>query len=104
MDDDTPQSERREALGAKMTAVVSTELASTQEAETVLAEGERATALRDALAAASAISDEWSRAQVLTELAPHLPEALFPDALAAARAISDEWSRAQVLTALAPYL
>ena len=73
-----------------------------------LPETERQTALRDALAAASAISSEISsdssRARALTALAPHLPETLLRNALAAVSAISDEWVRARALTLLAPHL
>ena len=55
---------------------------------------DREAALREALAAARAISDEGDRARILAEIAPHLPdterEAALREALAAARAISDE--------------
>ena len=54
------------------------------------------------------MSDDSSRAQALTRLAPHLPEADRPavlaQALTAATAISDDSSRAQALTRLAPHL
>jgi hypothetical protein len=52
---------------------------------------DRETVLRDALAAARAISDTTARAHSLAALAPHLPEAeregALHDALAATRAI-----------------
>ncbi|MEH1913458.1 hypothetical protein, partial [Nostoc sp.] len=56
--------------------------------------------LPEALAAARAIQDEYSRALALRALAEKLPE-LLPEALAAARAIQDEYSRALALRALA---
>jgi hypothetical protein len=62
------------------------------------------TLLREALAAATAISDDRSRAEALTALAPHLPETLLREALAAATAISNDLARATALTALAPHL
>jgi hypothetical protein len=65
---------------------------------------DREPVLRDALAAARALSDEEARASCLAALAPALPEterdAVLRDALAAARALSDEEARARCLTAL----
>ena len=60
--------------------------------------------MAEALAAAKAIGDEWSRAQALGSLAPHLSPEQMTEALAAAKAISTEWSRAQALGSLAPHL
>ncbi|MBD2338875.1 hypothetical protein H6G64_18025 [Calothrix sp. FACHB-156] len=60
-------------------------------------------ALKEALATARAIQDEYSRADALRALADKLPEVL-PEALAAARAIQDEYSRASALRALADKL
>ncbi|MGQ9827888.1 MAG: hypothetical protein ACUVSW_08490, partial [Roseiflexus sp.] len=60
--------------------------------------------LREALAAARAIGDEWTRAEALQWLAPHLPAELLREALAAARAIGNEQHRAEALAALAPRL
>ncbi|MGH7600620.1 MAG: hypothetical protein ACREOI_30050 [bacterium] len=60
--------------------------------------------MNEALSTARAISNNKSRAEVLGELAPRLPENLLGEALAAARAISDEASRAHVLGELAPRL
>ena len=61
-----------------------------------------------ALAAAQDIGDEKHRAEVLTGLAPHLPEPskghAWQQALAAALAIENEWSRAEALTVLGPHL
>ncbi|MBX0328192.1 CHAT domain-containing protein [Oscillochloris sp. ZM17-4] len=57
-----------------------------------------------ALEVTRAIVDEQSRALALSELAPHLPDALLPSALEAARAIVDEQSRALALSELAPHL
>jgi hypothetical protein len=62
---------------------------------------DREAAVREALTAACAISDEHARAESLAALAPHLPNALLYQAVAAARAISDEAARAQSLVALA---
>jgi hypothetical protein len=42
--------------------------------------------------------------EVLTGLAPYLPESLLPEALEVARGIGDESKRASALTGLAPYL
>jgi uncharacterized protein YqiB (DUF1249 family) len=64
----------------------------------------RQSGARDALAAATAISDEIARANALSWLAPHLTGTLLHDALAAATAISDEIARARALVALAPHL
>ncbi|MCT7970741.1 hypothetical protein NG797_01570, partial [Laspinema sp. D5] len=55
------------------------------------------------LEAACAITDEFSRAQVLCQLSQRDPS-LFPDALKTALAITDEFSRAQVLRQLIQYL
>jgi hypothetical protein len=63
---------------------------------------ERKTALREGLAAARAIKDEWRRAQALVALAPQLSGELLDEGLAAARAIGDEWGRAQALVAFLP--
>ena len=60
-------------------------------------------ALQSSLDAASAIQDEYSRAQALTALSDKLPEAL-PKALDAASAIQNEYYRAQALTALSDKL
>jgi len=57
-----------------------------------------------ALKIALAIESEKTRAQVLVELAPHLPQSLLAEALAAARAIGDERARADALVGLAQYL
>ncbi len=54
----------------------------------------------EALSAARSIGDEYYRADVLSSLAPHLPENLVPEALEAARSIGDESSRARVLSSL----
>ncbi|TRU36999.1 MAG: trypsin-like serine protease, partial [Microcystis aeruginosa Ma_MB_F_20061100_S20] len=61
------------------------------------------TLLPEALAVARGIGDEYLRAEVLTGLAPHLPEIL-PEALEVARGIGDESYRAEALTGLAPHL
>ncbi|MEH2212425.1 NB-ARC domain-containing protein, partial [Nostoc sp.] len=61
-------------------------------------------ALQKALAAATAIQDEWSRAYALSALADKLPPELLPQALAAATAIQDESNRAYALSALADKL
>ncbi len=58
----------------------------------------------EALSAARSIGDEYYRADVLSSLAPHLPENLVPEALEAARSIGDESYRAYVLRDLAPHL
>ncbi|MFN6493611.1 hypothetical protein [Nostoc sp. DedQUE03] len=58
-------------------------------------------ALSEALEAALAIQDEWSRAQALSALADKLPDVLLPQALEAALAIQSERFRAQALSALA---
>ena len=64
--------------------------------------------LAQALAAATAITDDYSRARALTALAPQLPPdqraSVLAQALAAATAITDDYSRAEALTALAPQL
>ena len=64
--------------------------------------------LAQALAAATAITDEYfatpSLAKALAGLAPHLPARLLAQALAAATAITRDYSRAEALTALAPHL
>ncbi|MGQ9927598.1 MAG: hypothetical protein ACUVS4_12110, partial [Chloroflexaceae bacterium] len=60
--------------------------------------------LREALAAARAITDADDRAEALAALAPHLPPDLLREALAAARAITDADDRAEALAALAPHL
>ncbi|MFN6485299.1 hypothetical protein [Nostoc sp. DedQUE02] len=57
-------------------------------------------ALSEALEAALAIQDEWSRAEALRALSDKLPAVLLPQALEAALAIQSEWSRAQALRAL----
>ena len=46
--------------------------------------------LAQALTAATAIPDDYARAQALTELAPHLPPDLLAQALTAATAIPDD--------------
>jgi hypothetical protein len=56
------------------------------------------------LAYTQQVQDHQGRASALSDLAPHLPEALLPQALEAARAIQSEPSRAQALSALAPHL
>ena len=60
--------------------------------------------LAQALAAATAITDDFARAQALTGIAPHLPADLLAQALAAATAITGDAARAAVLTGLAPQL
>ena len=69
---------------------------------------QRTTVERLGLTAARAIEGEWSRAEVLAALAPHLESEARKQALAeglvAARAIEDERWRAEVLAALAPHL
>ena len=89
-----------------MISEAATHTVSSAIAKDSLGEGaERQTALlRDALAAATAISTDYARARALAALAPHLPETLLPDALAAGTAISNDLSRAHALAALAPYL
>ena len=76
-----------------MVAVDVTQTAASSTANATAARTGRQTALRDALAAASAISDDSSRVHALTALAPHLPQTerqtALRDALAAASAISD---------------
>ena len=65
---------------------------------------EQPAVLAQALAAATAITDDYSRAQALTALArlpPDQPD-LLAQALAAATAITDDYSRAEALTGLAP--
>ncbi|MDZ8069309.1 MAG: hypothetical protein RMY64_27465, partial [Nostoc sp. DedQUE08] len=59
--------------------------------------------LPEALAAARAIQDKYSRAYALSALAEKLPDIL-PEALAVARAIHDEVYRAYALSALAEKL
>ena len=58
----------------------------------------------EALEVAREIGDEYSRAEVLILLAPHLLEDLLLEALEEARKIGDEYSRARVLISLAPHL
>ncbi len=58
----------------------------------------------EALEAARNIGEESYRAEVLSLLAPHLPENLLSQALEAARNIEDELHRAYVLSLLAPHL
>jgi hypothetical protein len=60
--------------------------------------------IADALAAAKAIGDVWSRAHALGSLAPHLSPDQIADALAAAKAVGEEWFRARALGSLAPHL
>jgi hypothetical protein len=70
-----------------------------------LPEPERGRALRDALAAAQGIENEWCRAQALLGLAPHLPKSArkraLQEALSAVRAIGEGWHRAHELRAKA---
>jgi hypothetical protein len=58
--------------------------------------------LAQALTAATAITDEGSRAAVLAALAPHLPSDLLAQAPDIAAAITDDSFRAEALSALAP--
>jgi hypothetical protein len=58
----------------------------------------------EALAAATAITDERFRYWALTALAEHLPPELLGQALAAATGITDDYFRAWALTGLAPHL
>jgi hypothetical protein len=60
--------------------------------------------LAEALAAATAITDDSHRARALGDLAPHLPPDLLSQALAAATALTDDADRAVALTGLAPHL
>ena len=48
--------------------------------------------------------EEYQRADALSELAPHLPEALMSEALATALSIRDELHRTDALCELVPYL
>ena len=59
--------------------------------------------LKEALAAATTISNEYIRSQALTALAPHLPPGLLNQALAGTATCSD-YRRAEMLAALAPHL
>ncbi len=67
-------------------------------------EPKRTELLEEALGAAQQIQNEESRQEILSSLAPHLPERLLEEALAAAQKIEDEWVRARALIALAPHL
>lgn len=59
----------------------------------------------EALSTAGAIGYDWYRADVLSSLAPRLPESLLGRALSLAYEIDDEeGQRTSVLAALAPYL
>ena len=58
----------------------------------------------EAVEAARAIEDKWSRSEALAALAPHLTEPLLREALEATRAIGGEWSWSRRLAALAPHL
>ena len=65
---------------------------------------EQPVVIAEALAAATAITDERSRAWALTALAEHLPPDLLAQALTAATAITDDYVRVVALTGLAPHL
>ena len=69
-----------------------------------LPEHRQAGVLAEALAAASAITDNYSRAKALIALAPYLPENLLASALATAADIAGEYARVEALTGLAPHL
>jgi Tfp pilus assembly protein PilF len=56
------------------------------------------------LAYAQQAQDSNKRAEIIQELAPHLPENLLSEALEVARGIQDEYLRANVLRRLAPHL
>jgi hypothetical protein len=65
---------------------------------------EQSAVIAEALAAATAITDERFRAWTLTGLAEYLPPDLLAQALAAATAITDDYVRVVALTGLAPHL
>jgi hypothetical protein len=65
---------------------------------------EQSAVVAEALAAATAITDERRRAWALTALAEHLPPDLLAQALTAATAITDDYVRVVALTGLAPHL
>ena len=58
--------------------------------------------LAEALRTAQAIDYDGERAEVLEELAPHLPAELLGQAVETARAIQDDEVRAWMLGVLAP--
>jgi len=60
--------------------------------------------LAQALTAAAALTDDYSRGLALARLAPHLPPDLLAQALIAATAITSDSSRVQALAGLAPHL
>jgi hypothetical protein len=60
--------------------------------------------LGEALTAVRAIEHEYSRAEALRSLAPHLQAELLGEALTTAREIEHEFSRAKALSSLAPHL
>src|SRR5437762_11913204 len=60
--------------------------------------------VREALATAKAIRNDYNRVVVLAAFAPHMPEinrdTAVPDAIAAAETIPDDYARSRVLAAL----
>ena len=69
-----------------------------------LSTAEQPAIAREALAAAKAITHDYSCARALTALAPHLPAKQLPEALAAATAIPLKSASAEAITGVLPYL
>jgi TIR domain/NB-ARC domain len=110
---------RADALGKLAPYITELQLASTLSAATedqywragvlvalapYLPEPDRSTALTDALAAVSAVSHPSSRAELLVELAPHLPARELAHAVRVAADITAPSPRVDALAALAPRL
>src|ERR1035441_4906836 len=65
---------------------------------------QRKAVIAEALAATTAIADDWARGDALTRLLPDLQPELLPDALATAAAMADGFPRCNALKSLAPHL